>query len=59
MGLALAWVALRAGISSFPETLPRVSSIVLDWKVVVFAFGLVLLTGCLCGLIPAVAAAAH
>ena len=57
MGLALAWVALRAGISSFPETLPRVSSIVLDWKVVVFAFGLVLLTGCLCGLIPAVAAA--
>jgi putative ABC transport system permease protein len=57
MGLALAWVALRAGISSFPETLPRVSSIALDWKVVVFAFGLVLVTGCLCGLIPAVAAA--
>ncbi len=57
MGLALAWVALRAGISSFPETLPRVSSIVLDWKVAVFAFGLVLVTGCLCGLIPAVAAA--
>jgi predicted permease len=57
MGLALAWVALRAGISSFPETLPRVSSIALDWKVVAFALGLVLLTGCLCGLIPAVAAA--
>jgi predicted permease len=57
MGLALAWVALRAGISSLPETLPRVSSIALDWKVVVFALGLVLVTGCLCGLIPAVAAA--
>jgi putative ABC transport system permease protein len=57
MGLALAWVALRAGISSFPETLPRVSSIALDWKVVVFALGLVLVTGCLCGLIPAVVAA--
>jgi putative ABC transport system permease protein len=57
MGLALAWVALRAGISFFPETLPRVSSIALDWKVVAFALGLVLLTGCLCGLIPAVAAA--
>jgi predicted permease len=57
MGLALAWVALRAGISSIPETLPRVSSIALDWKVVVFALGLVLFTGCLCGLIPAVAAA--
>ena len=46
-----------AGISSFPETLPRVSSIALDWKVVAFALGLVLLTGCLCGLVPAVAAA--
>ena len=57
MGLALAWVALRAGIRSFPETLPRVSSIALDWKVVAFALGLVLLTGCLCGLVPAVAAA--
>jgi putative ABC transport system permease protein len=57
MGLALAWVALRAGISFFPETLPRVSSIALDWKVVAFALGLVLVTGCLCGLIPAVAAA--
>jgi putative ABC transport system permease protein len=57
MGLALALVALRAGISFFPETLPRVSSIALDWKVVAFALGLVLLTGCLCGLIPAVAAA--
>jgi predicted permease len=57
MGLALAWVALRAGISSLPETLPRVSSIALDWKVAVFALGLVLVTGCLCGLIPAVAAA--
>jgi putative ABC transport system permease protein len=57
MGLALAWGALRAGVSSFPETLPRVSSIALDWKVVVFALGLVLLTGFLCGLIPALAAA--
>jgi putative ABC transport system permease protein len=57
MGLAPAWVGLRAGIRSFPETLPRVSSIALDWRVVVFAFGLVLLTSCLCGLIPAVAAA--
>ena len=57
IGLALAWVALRAGLSFLPETLPRVSSIALDWQVVAFAFALVLLTGCLCGLIPAVAAA--
>jgi putative ABC transport system permease protein len=57
MGLALAWIAVRAGVSFFPETLPRVSSIDLNWRVVAFAFGLVLLTGCLCGLVPALAAA--
>jgi len=57
MGLALAWVALRAGVSFFPETLPRVTSIGLDWGVVAFALGLVVLTGCLCGLIPALASA--
>ncbi len=57
MGLALAWIALRAGVSFLPETLPRINSIGLDWQVVAFAFGLVLLTACLCGLIPALAAA--
>ncbi len=57
IGLALAWLALRAGLSFLPETLPRISSIALDWQVIAFAFALVLLTGCLCGLIPAVAAA--
>jgi putative ABC transport system permease protein len=57
LGLALAWAALRVGISFLPETLPRVSSIVLDWKVVAFALGLAVLTGLLCGVIPAFAAA--
>jgi predicted permease len=57
LGLALASVALRAGVGFLPETLPRVSSIGLDWKVVVFALGLAVLTGLLCGLIPAFAAA--
>jgi putative ABC transport system permease protein len=56
LGLALAWVALRAGVSFLPETLPRVSSIGLDGRVVAFALGLALLTGLLCGLIPAFAA---
>jgi putative ABC transport system permease protein len=55
-GLALAAVALRAGVSLLPETLPRVSSITLDWKVVGFAFLLAILTGLLCGLAPAFAA---
>ena len=57
LGLALAAVALRVGVSFLPETLPRVGSISLDWKVVAFALGLAVLTGLLCGLIPALAAA--
>jgi predicted permease len=57
LGLALASVALRVGVTFLPETLPRVSSINLDWTVVAFALGLAVLTGLLCGLIPAFAAA--
>jgi putative ABC transport system permease protein len=57
LGLVLAWVALRVGVSFLPETLPRVSSIGLDWQVIAFALGLALLTGFFCGLIPALAAA--
>jgi predicted permease len=56
LGLALALVALRVGVSFLPETLPRVGSIGLDWQVVAFAFGLAVLTGFLCGLVPAIAA---
>ncbi len=56
LGLALAWIALRAGISFLPETLPRVSSVGLDWQVVAFALGLAVLTGLLCGLVPGLAA---
>lgn len=57
LGLALAAIALRAGLSLLPETLPRVGSIGLDWKVAAFAIGLGVLTGLLCGLIPALSAA--
>jgi predicted permease len=57
LGLALAAVALRAGLSLLPDTLPRVSSIGLDWKVAAFAIGLGVLTGLLCGVIPALSAA--
>jgi putative ABC transport system permease protein len=57
IGLALAAIGLRAGVSFLPETLPRISSISLDWKVVAFALGLAVFTGVLCGLIPAFAAA--
>ena len=57
LGLALASAGLRVGVSLLPETLPRVSAIGLDWHVVGFALLLAVLTGLLCGLIPAVAAA--
>ena len=45
IGLALAAVALRVGVSLLPETLPRVREIGLDWPVMLFALGLALLTG--------------
>ncbi|HEV2325789.1 MAG TPA: ABC transporter permease [Terracidiphilus sp.] len=57
IGLGLAALAVRVGISFLPETLPRVESIRLDWHVVLFAMGMALLTGLLCGLVPALAAA--
>ncbi len=56
IGLALAAVALRVGVSLLPQTLPRVNGIGLDWPVMFFALGLALLTGFLCGLAPAFAA---
>jgi predicted permease len=56
IGLALAAGALRVGVSLLPETLPRVQEIGLDWPVMLFALGLALLTGFLCGLAPAFAA---
>jgi len=56
IGLVLADVALRVGVSLLPQTLPRVNEIGLDWPVMLFALGLALLTGFLCGLAPAFAA---
>jgi predicted permease len=56
IGLALAAGALRVGVSLLPQTLPRVNEIGLDWPVMLFALGLALLTGFLCGLAPAFAA---
>ena len=56
LGLALDAVALRVSVHLLPETLPRISSIGLDWAVVAFALLLALLTGLVCGLAPALAA---
>jgi putative ABC transport system permease protein len=56
LGLVLAAIALRFGVSYLPETLPRIDEISLDWRVILFALGLSLLTGIICGVIPAFAA---
>lgn len=56
LGLILAAVGLRVGVSRLPETMPRIDEIRLDWQVVMFAIGLSLLTGIGCGLAPAFAA---
>jgi len=53
VGLALAAIALRIGVSLLPETLPRIHEISLNWRVVSFALGLAVLTGLVCGLAPA------
>jgi putative ABC transport system permease protein len=56
LGLGLASVVLRIGVNFLPENLPRVNSISLDWGVVTFAIGLAVLTGLVCGVVPAYAA---
>lgn len=57
LGLVLASTVLRVGMSFLPESLPRISEIGLDWRVVGFALLLAVLTGIVCGLLPALAAA--
>ena len=56
LGLALAAIALRVGVSWLPETLPRINEIGLDWQVVGFAIILSVFTGVICGLAPALSA---
>jgi putative ABC transport system permease protein len=56
LGLGLAGLALKVGKSLLPESLPRISEIALNWEVVGFALMLGVITGVLCGLVPAFAA---
>ena len=56
LGLVLAATALQVGKSMLPESLPRISEIGLNWTVVGFALLLGVVTGLLCGLVPAFAA---
>ena len=56
LGLIIAAIALQAGRSLLPESLPRIAEIGLNWKVMGFALLLGVVTGLLCGLAPAFAA---
>jgi putative ABC transport system permease protein len=56
LGLALAAVIIRTALHLLPDSMPRVSSIAMDAKVVVFALLLAVATGILCSLAPAFAA---
>ncbi len=59
LGLALAWGLVRLLVAASPEQLPRVQEIALDLRVLLFTFGVSLLTGLLFGLAPALAATRH
>ena len=56
LGLALAAMFFRFGVSLLPNSLPLVGDISIDWHVALFSLALGLLTGLICGLAPAFAA---
>ncbi len=53
IGLLLANWGMRAILATLPETLPRANEIALDWHVLLFTFGVSVLTGVVFGLVPA------
>ena len=53
VGLALAYLAMRAFISFSPANVPRTNEIHLDGMALLFTFGITLLTGVAFGLLPA------
>jgi putative ABC transport system permease protein len=56
LGLGFAATLIRTALHLLPEAMPRVSSISMDWAVVVFALLVSLVTGSLCSIAPAFAA---
>jgi len=53
LGVALAAVGLRPFLTFWPGMLPRAGEVGLDWRVLLFAIGVSLLSGALFGLAPA------
>jgi len=56
LGLALALWNLNAIVAALPPHMPRAAEIQIDWKVFVFTFAVAVMTGVICGLVPALQA---
>jgi len=56
LGLALAWVGIRALVALSPGNIPRIEQTRLDWRVLAFTLVVSLLTGVIFGIIPALRA---
>jgi predicted permease len=59
LGILLAFVGTRPFVSLWPGSLPRAQDVQLDWRVLLFALGLSLLSSLLFGLAPALRAPAR
>jgi len=61
VGLALGTLGIKALLAASPGNIPRIgaegAAVELDWRVLLFTFGVALLTGVLFGLIPALESA--
>lgn len=55
-GLALAWAGIRVLVALGPENLPRLESVVIDWRIVVFAVAIAAVSAAVFGLVPAIRA---
>jgi predicted permease len=53
LGLLISGVGLSILRSAMPAGTPRLDEVAMDWRVLVFAGGLVIVTGLLCGIAPA------
>ncbi len=59
LGIVLAFAGIHPFVSLWPGSLPRARDVQLDWRVLLFALGVSLLSSLLFGLAPALRAPAH
>ncbi|HEV2198023.1 MAG TPA: ABC transporter permease [Candidatus Acidoferrum sp.] len=53
LGMTLANLGLQPFLAFWPGDLPRAEEVQVDWRVLIFVFGIALFTSVLCGLVPA------